>query len=323
MKVFPILICRTKYIDYQNPVFCAPKALSPIIAKNLHDDIVRGNNIKRDGGECKILISDRHQIVIGKVLVIQKKFSDKFDTSFDKETGGRNAWGFIGGVISCDEYIKENSILDLPESYYEQAYKECLYDSHWLEDTFTGPYNSECIDVEMVSLQNANSSFEVGSVPIFSDSMNKEVFVYAIKQILKGEMVAYCSNAEYNAAQAINSGILTLATVSSNLLQTHIDTYKKYQQNQKQKQEQKRKQNQQDKGTEPKFKDRFDYKNITNTSFVNELSLLCKKYGYVCQSNKEYSDVMLITKKGKKSCIIQFANWLIRFYSYYNNDRDD
>lgn len=109
MLVSPILICRTKYVDYQNPVFCAPPDMDDAVLHHLHDDIIKGNNIKViDNHENKVFISTHQWILIGKIMEICQ-LGKSLDTSLDKEEGGRSAWGFIGGVISRKDYIAEDT----------------------------------------------------------------------------------------------------------------------------------------------------------------------------------------------------------------------
>lgn len=234
MNVYPILICRTKYVDYNNPVFCAPVDINYSIVKSLHDVIIKGENLRymkannlQSDKECKVFISNDQYIIIGKALFI-RKLGDSFDVSLDKETDGRNAWGFIGGVLSRKEYVAEQKILDLPEEYYVQAYNECLYDSHWYEKEFKGPYISKVFDIKMETLPKLKYSLNISKeTPIFSSSMNDSLFRYVAEQTIEGKSVAFCSNEEFNAAKAIIEGALTYATVSESNLHDQIESFKR------------------------------------------------------------------------------------------------
>lgn len=275
MKVTPILICRTKYVDYNDPVFCAPTDISNSVTKSLHDIIIKGNNLKY-AKECKVFISDNQHVIIGKVLYI-RQLDAQIDISLDKEKDGRSAWGFIGGVLQRKEYVERKQIFDLPESYYIQAYKECLYDEHWCEEKFGGPYIYGSFDVDMEVLPDLDSMLHISNeVPIFSSSMNDSLFVYAAKQTINGKAVAFCSNEEFNASEAITKGALTYATVSESNLHGQVDSYKRIIAGRESAKRNVNKTNNREfvnnQGPQDKESD-----------FYQELFILCKKYGYVLQ----------------------------------------
>lgn len=272
MKVTPILICRTKYVDYNDPVFCAPTDISNSITKSLHDIIIKGNNLKY-ANECKVLISDNQHVIIGKVLYV-RQLDTQFDISLDKEKDGRSAWGFIGGVLQRKEYVERKQILDLPESYYIKAYKECLYDEHWCEKKFCGPYIYGAFDIDMEVLPDLDSTLLISSeVPIFSSSMNDSLFAYAAKQTIKGKAVAFCSNEEFNAAEAITKGALTYATVSEGNLREQVESYKR---TIVERERVKRNVNNSDDRTCVKNREQH----VKESYFYQELFALCQKYGY-------------------------------------------
>ena len=64
------------------------------------------------------------------------------------------------------------------------------------------------------------------NIPIFSDKMNDNIFVLAIKDTRDGKCVAFCSNEEFNAAINVSSGILTYTTVSDQRIKGQIEYYK-------------------------------------------------------------------------------------------------
>lgn len=225
MKVSPLMICRTKYVDYHNPVFCAASNLNEDLQKRLHDIIINGNNLKF-ADECKVFISDSTHVVIGKVMYI-KKLNLSLDDSLDKETLGRSAWGFIGGSINRSEYVNAGQLLDLPDDYYKNVYIHYLYNNHWLEDKFQGPYIYNPLDVHMMLLDDASEPFVENIVPIYPDKLNNTIFCIAIKKTLKGENTSFCSNEEFNAATAINKKALTLATVSDSNIKEQVEALKK------------------------------------------------------------------------------------------------
>lgn len=291
MNVYPILICRTKYVDYNNPVFCAPVDINNSIVKSLHDVIIKGENLRymkanslQSNKECKVFISNDQYIVIGKALFI-RKLGDSFDVSLDKEADGRDAWGFIGGILSRKEYVAEQKILDLPEEYYVQAYNECLYDSHWSEKEFKGPYISKAFDIKMETLPNLEYPLNISKeTPIFPSSMNDSLFRYVAEQTIKGKSVAFCSNEEFNAAKAIIKGALTYATVSESNLHDQIESYQRAITAKRKK-------------TEEYVNNRSggectdSHDNNKEKVFYQELSLLCKKYGYKLRRLSDRYDV--------------------------------
>lgn len=272
MKVIPILICRTKYVDYNDPVFCAPTDISNSITKSLHDIIIKGNNLKY-ANECKVFISDNQHIIIGKVLYI-RQLDTQLDVSLDKEKDGRSAWGFIGGVLQRKEYIERKQILDLPESYYIQAYKKCLYDEHWAEEKFGGPYTYGAFDIDMEVLPDLDSSLHISNeVPIFSSSMNDDLFRFVAEQTIKGKTLAFCSNEEFNASEAITAGALTYATVSESNLRGQVESYKR---TIAERNKAKRNTNNSDNRECTRNHEQHD----KESCFYQELSTLCKNYGY-------------------------------------------
>lgn len=274
MKVIPILICRTKYVDYNDPVFCAPIDISNSITKSLHDVIIKGNNLKcAKVKECKVFISDNQYVIIGKVLSI-RQLDTQLDVSLDKEKDGRPAWGFIGGVLQRKEYVERKQILDLPESYYVRAYKECLYDEHWREEKFSGPYIYEAFDIDMEILPDLDSSLHISNeVPIFSSSMNDDLFRFVAEQTIKGEAVAFCSNEEFNASEAITKGALTYATVSESNLRGQVESYKR---TIAERNKAKINANSSNNGECTRNHEQHD----KESCFYQELSTLCKNYGY-------------------------------------------
>lgn len=284
MKVSPILICRTKYVDYQNPVFCSPHDMDmdDAVFHHLHDDIIKGNNIKFiDNHENKVFISTRKWILIGKVMEICQ-LGESLDTGLDKDEGGRSAWGFIGGVISREAYLAKDGYLDLPDTYYSHVYKKCLYDDHWFEREFNGPYRYGYIDIQMELIQGIDA-YDVThdeNIPIFSDKMNDNIFVLAIKDTRDGKCVAFCSNEEFNAAKNVSSGILTYTTVSDQRIKGQIECYKQLKNKKRQ------------------------VKNVhVERDFYSELVKLCEDFGYkpVPKEDKEFKGYFIPIEQ--KVCI--------------------
>lgn len=102
MLASPILICRTKYVDYPNPVFCSPSNVDDEVLRNLHNDIIKGNNLKViEKRENKVFISTTQWIIIGKVTEICQ-LEKSLDTSLDKEEGG----AIRVGICRCRNFKK-------------------------------------------------------------------------------------------------------------------------------------------------------------------------------------------------------------------------
>lgn len=302
MLVSPILICRTKYVDYQNPVFCAPPDMDDAVLHHLHDDIIKGNNIKViDNHENKVFISTHQWILIGKIMEICQ-LGKSLDTSLDKEEGGRSAWGFIGGVISRKDYIAEDGYVDLPDTYYSHVYKKCLYDEHWLESEFNGPYRYDSIDIQMELIKGIDA-YDVThdeNIPIFSDKMNDNIFVLAIKDTRDGKCVAFCSNEEFNAAINVSSGILTYTTVSDQRIKGQIEYYKQLKNKKRQ------------------------VKNVhVKRDFYSELVKLCEDFGYkpVLTENKKFKGYFIPIEQ--KVCIDEDKNniFIKKFKDLFDNDK--
>lgn len=277
MKVTPLMICRTKYVDYNDPVFCAASDLSNEFQKNLHDIIINGNNLKFTD-ECKVFVSNNSHIIIGKVLYI-KKLPISIDDSLDKEAEGRSAWGFIGGSIVRSDYEKEGKILDLPIQFYIDAYTRCLYENHWRESVFHGPYCYEAIETDMDTLDDITQAFEEEQIPIYLDTKNAVLFQIAIKKTLEGQSVAFCSNEEFNAAEALIKRALNFTTVSSANYNDQVESYKKISTNKKRE--------------ESVFKRNSQLSQNSSCTFIEELRSLCEKYNYPTPQEQDY-------KKGNK-----------------------
>lgn len=271
MKVIPLLICRTKYVDYNNPTFCGASDLAGDTIRQLHDVIIKGNNLKYTS-ECKVFICDNTHIIMGKVMYIHN-LGLSIDDSLDKEKDGRRAWGFIGGSIKRSDYITSKVLLDLPENYYIEAYTKCLFEQHWLEERFTGPYFYEPFEVNMVQLEDLAIPFPESDIPIYHSSKNEILLRYAMKRAIGGCMVAFCSNEEFNAAECINSQALDFTTVSEDNLNAQQEAYRRISQ----------------KKNAPRYQD--NYRVSTNpskgttvypnkNSFEDELKKLCEIYGY-------------------------------------------
>lgn len=268
MRVTPLMICRTKYVDYNDPVFCAAPDLDVDLQKKLHDIIINGNNLKF-ANECKVFISDSTHVVIGKVVYIKKLFLT-IDDSLDKESDGRSAWGFIGGSINRSEYVDSGQLLDLPDDFYKNVYTHCLYENHWRELDFHGPYVFEPFDVNMVLLNDTSEHFVEGAIPIYPDKFNNTIFLLAVKKTLKGGKVSFCSNEEFNAANAINKKALTFATVSEDNIKDQIESLKK--------------------SNNVTSYSQYDtrYRPNNSSSFIDDLNSLCRKYNYSFPQKKSY-----------------------------------
>ena len=274
MRVSPLMICRTKYVDYNDPTFCAASNLDINLQKKLHDIIINGNNLKF-ADECKVFISDSTHIVIGKVLYI-KKLNLNVDDSLDKESGGRSAWGFIGGSINRTEYVNAGQLLDLPEDYYKNVYTQCLYDNHWRENDFRGPYIYEPLDINMMLLDDISEPFAESAIPIYPDKYNKKIFCLAIKKTLEGGKISFCSNEEFNAANAIDKKALTFATVSDNNIKDQIESFKKLN------------------STISYSQHDTRYRSNNDSSFIDDLNSLCRKYNMSQPQKKRFQQGNLI-----------------------------
>ena len=300
MLASPILICRTKYVDYPNPVFCSPSNVDDEVLRNLHDDIIKGNNLKViEKRENKVFISTTQWIIIGKVTEICQ-LEKSLDTSLDKEEGGRSAWGFVGAVISRKDYVAEKDFLDLPDDYYLRAYKKYLYDEHWLEEEKDChvPYRYDAVDVQMKRIHELDFSSIVQNrdIPIFSDTLNDNVFVLAIKDTLDGKCVSFCSNEEFNAAENVSKGVLTYTTVSEQRIKGQIEHYKQLQNVQ-----------------------RHSQSIYAKRDFYTELVKLCNDYGYDVHQieDKKIKGYFIPIKEKKFSDENSYKNTIKRYLKKY------
>lgn len=304
MLASPILICRTKYVDYPNPVFCSPSNVDDEILRNLHNDIIKGNNLKViEKRENKVFISTTQWIIIGKVTEICQ-LEKSLDTSLDKEEGGRSAWGFVGAVISRKDYVAEKDFLDLPDDYYLRAYKKYLYDEHWLEEEKDChvPYRYDAVDVQMKRIHELDFSSIVQNrdIPIFSDTLNDNVFVLAIKDTLDGKCVSFCSNEEFNAAENVSKGVLTYTTVSEQRIKGQIEHYKQLQNVQ-----------------------RHSQSIHAKRDFYSELVKLCEDFGYkpILTENKKFKGYFIPIEQ--KVCIDEDKNniFIKKIKNFFDNDK--
>lgn len=223
MKVSPILICRTKYNDFNSSgrPFCAPTDVSEETIYRLQC-IVDGNAIMFCH-HCDLVLTDEKHIILGRVISIGELEIDDIDLSLDKEVGGRIPWGFIGGAMSIEDYRVHNRIEYLSADFYSEAYKEYLYDPHWLdgENSHDEQYIYPYVDKALESLPNSSTEmdYDFYSNPLQCNKNNLSLLLFVLSEILKGKHLSFCSNCEFKAADLIFEGILDFATVSEgNLL---------------------------------------------------------------------------------------------------------
>lgn len=226
IKSSPVILCRTKYIDYKEQGFIWPQDFNRETFNLLVHLMHNGHNLGSIESN-KVFIHDGTHCLIGKIGFLNNLLSEKLaksiDLSLDKEREGRMSWGFIGVAIRINDFIHNKSNIDLSDDYYSYLYKAYLYDNHWLDrEPINGPYNYPYEDVCFVEKnieQNTLNKFNTGKEWILeSDKCNEELFNLAIYKALQNEIVSYCSNAEYNAHQLIREHKVNIVTASDSNL---------------------------------------------------------------------------------------------------------
>jgi hypothetical protein len=223
----PLLICRTKYIDYPTgKPFCCPEDLDLRNFELLVAMMRNGDNLSPIIRSCKIFINDGVHCIIGKYgkLSVFLTNTDKaIDLSLDKATGGREPWGFIGAVIKTSDFISFGKGFDFPDSYYLNTYEKYLYYDHWIEQQFIGTYHYPYVEeaIELIDITNSNPGKSENGYIIEIDDKNSSLFTLAVECALKGEKVSFCTNAEYNASRLIFENKVDIVTVSAKNLNMH------------------------------------------------------------------------------------------------------
>ena len=216
MNVSPIFIARTKYIDFEKPVFCAPSDVNQDLLNRLHG-LVDAYNLKMAPSGIPystIIINDNSHIIIGRLMCVESMEGSSLDYSLDEEKDGRKAWAFIGGVLLRAQYSSESKIQTLPDEYYLRSYVKYLYEPHWLDEgEFKGPYKYPYENISMSELRDAQQDYSCGN--IYEDSLNSDLISYVLGQILLGEIISCSTNAEFTASDDIMKKQLSFATVSS------------------------------------------------------------------------------------------------------------
>ena len=227
IRCSPILVCRTKYIDYPTgKPFCCPNDLSLKNFELLIAMMSNGDNLSPTIRSCRIFINDGTHCIIGKygkLSVFLNNTNMEIDLSLDKATGGREPWGFIGAVIRTSDFIAFGNGFDLSDNYYTNVYVEYLYKEHWLEQQFTGTYHYPYVDetVQLIYAENSEIIKLENGYIIETDDKNLLLFAFALECALKGEKISFCTNAEYNASRLISENKVSAVTVSTKNLGMH------------------------------------------------------------------------------------------------------
>jgi hypothetical protein len=227
IKCSPILVCRTKYIDYPTgKPFCCPEDLSLKNFELLVSMMSNGDNLSPTIRSCRIFINDGTHCIIGKygkLSVFLNDTDESIDLSLDKPTGGREPWGFIGAVIKTNDFIFFGKVFDLSDNYYATAYKKYLYNEHWLEQQFTGTYHYPYVEetVKLIDVENTDTINSQNAYIIETDDKNSLLFAFSVESALKGERISFCTNAEYNASRLISQNHVDIVTVSTKKLDMH------------------------------------------------------------------------------------------------------
>ena len=225
IRCSPIIICRTKYIDYPTGrPFCCPEDLSLQNFELLISMMNNGQNLSHNITECKIFINDNNHCIIGKYGYIEDVIDKTTNFSLDFMLDNvKPAWGFIGAVIKTNDFISFGKSFDLLDSCYTNAYIEYLYKEHWLEHQFTGTYHYPYVEetVQLISTENSEITKSDNGYIIETDDKNSLLFSFAVECALKGEKISFCTNAEYNASRLISENKVDIVTVSTKNLGMH------------------------------------------------------------------------------------------------------
>ena len=235
IKASPIILSRVKKIDYRQEVYVYPNDLSNNIIKLITDIMSNGDSLRDGVSHGMVFINNGSHCIIGNYAEIEYLTEQNIDYKLDKDSGGRPVWGFIGCAIKTTDFIEANSIIKLTNDYYTSVYMK-FYHEHWLDnEPATGPYDygyNECdFDIKEVD-KTAFSKFTLSKGYILEeDNQNDILYAYTMDYALKGNNIAFCSNADYNAHKLIISDKVQIVTVKKtmiSMLRTEINNYQKH-----------------------------------------------------------------------------------------------
>ncbi|MFI3305296.1 MAG: hypothetical protein R3Y68_02140 [Rikenellaceae bacterium] len=218
----PIILCRVKNIDYRDAIYAYPKELSEDTITLIKAMMDNGNALNQHVDNLKIFINDGIHCIIGKCALVKSLIKKEgIDCDLDK-MGGRAAWGFIGCVIKTSDFIVANSHIDIPEEFITIAYEK-YYQDHWLDcEPAKGPFDYGYNDYEFNILSFDRTQIDKIKMTdhyiLEGDSYNESLYIYAIDCTLKGNNIAFCTNADYNANKLISSKKVQIVTARESML---------------------------------------------------------------------------------------------------------
>ena len=215
MKTAPIIISRTKSVDY-NGFFCLPADLMDSKILMRIRNTVYANDLHLNNGDnrqVRVIISDKTHVIIGIISIIEDIIGKDIDLHLDNYTSKRTLWGFIGGAIKINDFRKHPHAVDLDSSFFRKAFMEIVYAQHWMDGIFEGPYISSYEEAETIDISETESPFPLNE-QIISSEKNIQAVNFILNAIHDGKNLSLVTNADYSATKSILNEYVDFASVS-------------------------------------------------------------------------------------------------------------
>lgn len=219
MKAAPVIICRTRKVDYDG-FFCHPSDVEEtgILTKLRNSIYANDLHLLSGPQKClKIVICDNTHVIIGRMMIIIDAVGKDCDLQLDHQASSRTLWGFIGAVFKRRDYQSNVQAFDVDDLYYKDVFIDKVYKEHWDDEKFSGPYRTLYEDIPIVEIGETNNPFHNDEY-IISSEYNEAAYNYVLSAIHKGNVVSLCTNAEYSASESIFRDYVTYATVNPSRL---------------------------------------------------------------------------------------------------------